>query len=189
MASIPTFTTERLVLRELIGSDTAAYKKHFVDYEVIRNLSDRVPWPYPDDGVETFLRDMVFPRQNKDRWMWAICLREDPENLIGAVELWRDGKPENRAFWLGREYWGKGYMTEAVEPVMDYAFNELGFETLVFSNAVGNSRSGRVKEKTGARFLRREAAAFVDPAFVERELYMLSKNEWQAFKAARERDC
>lgn len=184
---IPTFTTQRLVLRQLVESDTAAYKRHFIDYEVIRHLSDRVPWPYPADGVETFLRDMVFPRQGHDRWMWAICLREAPDSLIGAVELWRKGSPENRAFWLGRDYWGKGYMTEAVEPVIDHAFEALGFETLVFSNAVGNTRSGRVKEKTGARFIRKEPAAFVDPALTEHEVYELTKDAWRAFKEARVR--
>jgi hypothetical protein len=40
-------------------------------------------------------------------------------------------------------------MTEAVSPIMDYALEVLGFDRLIFSNAVGNERSRRVKEKTG----------------------------------------
>jgi ribosomal-protein-alanine N-acetyltransferase len=69
-------------------------------------------------------------------------------------------------------------MTEAVEPITDYAFGQLGFEKLVFTNAVGNPRSGRVKEKMGARLVGRVPARFVDPAFTEHEIYELTKNEW-----------
>ena len=39
-------------------------------------------------------------------------------------------------------------MTEAVVPVMDHAFNNLGFEKMVLANDLGNDRSRRVKEKT-----------------------------------------
>ena len=56
----------------------------------------------------------------------------------------------------------------------------LGFEVLVFANAVGNLRSRRIKEKTGARLLRTEPAEFVDPSFKDREIWELSKSEWTA---------
>ena len=178
----PTFATARLVLRELSLSDAPAYERHFVDYEVIRNLSSAVPWPYPEGGVLEYIRDNVVPNQGLDRWVWAIALKESPSELIGAVDLWRKGRPEHRGFWLGRSFWGRGYMTEAVEPVMDYAFGPLGFEKLVLTNAVGNSRSGRVKEKTGARLIGRRSTSFVDPALTESEDWEITKEEWGAFK-------
>jgi len=77
---------------------------------------------------------------------------------------------------------GKG-VTEAVFPITDYAFDSLGFERLFFSNAVGNEKSRRVKEKTGARFLRTEPAKFVNPSYTEREIWELSKDEWRAFRS------
>lgn len=187
MSTIPIFYTARLTLREITESDIPAYEKYFIDYNVIRNLSAVVPWPYPEGGVLDFLSTQIFPRQGKDRWAWAITLKENPDELIGAVDLWRDGKPENRGFWLAHKFWGNGYMTEAVEPVMDYAFNSLGFEKLVFSNAVGNNRSARVKEKTGAKLLRREPARFVDPTFTEHDIYELSKEDWIKCKIGRTR--
>jgi ribosomal-protein-alanine N-acetyltransferase len=73
-------------------------------------------------------------------------------------------------------------MTEAVVPVMDYAFAELGFKKLVFCNAVGNIRSRRVKEKTGARLVRREPASFRNPDYKEREVWELTGEEWRAFR-------
>jgi RimJ/RimL family protein N-acetyltransferase len=76
-------------------------------------------------------------------------------------------------------------MTEAVFPVMDYAFDVLGFERLFFSNALGNERSRRVKEKTGARFLRTEPGKFVNPLYTEREIWELTRDQWREFKSQR----
>ena len=100
--------------------------------------------------------------------------------MIGVIDIWRPGTPDNRGFWLGKQFWGRGIMSEALAPVMSYAFTRLGFEKMVFSNAVGNGRSRRIKEKAGARFLRCEPYAFVDPAYTEREIWELTKADWHA---------
>jgi len=183
MANLPAFTTERLILRGLTEADAPAYEKNFVDYEVISQLAFAVPWPYPAGGVLDYIRHQIIPRQGNDRWVWGILVKEQPSEIIGVVDLWRSGTPENRGFWLGRKYWGKGIMTEAVFPVMDYAFDVLGFESLFFSNALGNERSRRVKEKTGARFLRTEPGKFVNPLYTEREIWELTKPLWREFKS------
>ena len=179
MTAISTFTTERLLLRGVLLSDAAAYQKNFADCEVIKYLSSAVPWPYPENGAEFFIKNIVLPNQGKDRWNWGIFLKENPSELVGAVELFRPGKPENRGFWLAKKHWGKGYMTEAVRPVMDYAFTNLGFEKMVFANAVENTKSRRVKEKTGARFLEVKPANFVNPEITHSEYWELTKEEWQ----------
>ena len=72
-------------------------------------------------------------------------------------------------------------MTEAVKPVTDYAFDVLGFEKLILANAVGNPASRRLKENTGAAFLRTEPATYVNPRYTEREVWELTKRCWKAF--------
>ncbi len=182
MDNLPTFETERLILRAPTYENINSYEKHFIDYEVIGPLSSAVPWPYPKSGVQDFLDKVIFPNQGKDQWFWGLFEKTNPDEIIGAVHLWRKGGPENRGFWLGRKFWGKGYMTEAVEPVVDYAFTSLGFEKLVFANALGNTRSRRVKEKMGARLIELRPASFVDPKFTQHEIWEFSKSEWLAQK-------
>lgn len=182
MGTIPSFRTERLILREVVESDVPAYTRYFVDYWVIRTLAAHVPWPYPKDGVREYLTTQVLPKQGNNKWVWAITLKENPEELIGVIDLWRPGTPENRGFWLGHKFWGRGYMTEAVKPVLDYAFDELGFQKLIFANAVENTRSGRVKIKTGAKLIGKKTSVFVDPALKEQELYELAAADWKLFK-------
>jgi len=178
----PQFQTDRLLLRSVQLTDAPAYTRHFVDYEVIRNLSAKVPWPYPDDGVVDFINSVILPTQGISRWDWGLFLKDAPNELIGGIALWRTPSPENRGFWLGRQHWGQGLMTEAVVPVMDFAFADLGFESLYFSNALGNQRSRRIKEKTGARLLRTEPAEFVDPKFTQHEIWQLDKPDWLTFR-------
>lgn len=70
-------------------------------------------------------------------------------------------------------------MTEALKPITDYAFDVLGFESLTFSNAVGNLRSRRIKEKQGAQFLGIRPGRFVDPALTEQEVWRLESSQWK----------
>jgi [ribosomal protein S5]-alanine N-acetyltransferase len=177
MVPVPTIATKRLLLKPLSLADIPSYERHFVDYEVIRHLSAVVPWPYPKGGVGEYLQK-VLPLQGISRWSWGLSLKENPTGIIGCVELWRPGTPENRGFWLGRKYWGRGLMGEAVLPILDFAFQDLVFQKLVFTNAVGNERSRRIKEKTGARLIEVRPAKFVDPTYTEHEIWELEKGEW-----------
>jgi RimJ/RimL family protein N-acetyltransferase len=179
MTNIPTLETDRLLLKEVALAHIADYEKYFIDYEVVQHLSGAVPWPYPENGIESFIKNVIVPQQGKDKWVWGIFLKTNPDELIGVVDLWRDGKPENRGFWLGRKFWGNGFMTEATEKVTEYAFTELGFEKLTFSNAVGNLRSRRVKEKTGAVLIGVEPAEFVRKDYKEHEIWELTKDAWE----------
>jgi ribosomal-protein-alanine N-acetyltransferase len=176
---LPIFKTKRLILKPLELKDTPFYQKNFGDYEVIKNLSSQVPWPYPEGSAEYFIKELVLPRQGKDRWVWGIFEKINPEEIIGVVDLWREPVPENRGFWLARKHWGKGYMTEAVTPITNYAFDDLGFDKLYLSNAPENLKSRRVKEKQGATFLEIRPAKFVNPDWKETELWELTKVNWK----------
>jgi RimJ/RimL family protein N-acetyltransferase len=181
---IPALVTERLILRGVTEADADAYERHFVDYEVIRHLSAEVPWPYPADGVRSFIRDVIVPVQGHDRWIWGLH-RKDAEGVIGAIDLRRDSERKNRGFWLGRAFWGNGYMTEAVSCINDFAFETLGFERLTFANAVGNEASRKIKVKTGARFVGVAPGKFVDAAYTQQEMWELTKEQWLAWRRTR----
>ncbi len=187
MGQVPELVTNRLILRGPTAADIPSYERHFVDWEVVRHLSSGVPWPYPEGGIEDFMLTKIIPRQGQDRWFWGLFLKDRPDELIGGIELWREGRPEHRGFWLGHAFWGRGLMTEAATAVTDCAFDVLGFEILIFSNAQGNVRSRRVKEKTGARLLYTEPAGFHDPNYCEHEIWELTKEDWRAYRSQGDR--
>lgn len=175
----PTFFTDRLTLRPTIEADAPAIQQRFADYEVIRWLSRGVPWPYPEGAALQFIREQILPNQGRDRWTWSLHLH-DEEGAIGVVDLWREGRPEHRGFWLGRAFWGLGLMTEALAPITDYAFDALGFEELILNNARDNRRSHNVKAGSGAELIEVRPGAFVDPSLTEAEIWRLTKAAWRA---------
>ena len=70
----------------------------------------------------------------------------------------------------------------AESKISERFLHHLGFEKLIFANAVGNDRSGRVKEKTGAIYIENKPAKFVNPKYTENEIWELTKENWMKLK-------
>ena len=70
--------------------------------------------------------------------------------IMGACGFVTGGKetPE-LGYWLGVDYWGKGYATEALHALIDYAFTEFDHAALQAGARVTNPASRRVLEKCG----------------------------------------
>ena len=83
--------------------------------------------------------------------VFTITTRADAQ-LIGAVGL-REIDTEHcqaeMGFWIGVEWWGRGYVTEAAKKVIAYAFQELKLNRIYAHHMVRNPASGRVLEKVG----------------------------------------
>lgn len=186
MGLIDTLLTPRLILEPLAMRHAESYERNFVDYEVIRHLSAAVPWPYPEGGVADYISTVIEPRQGEGHWHWALALRDAPEEVIGSVGLWRKGTPEHRGFWLARAHWGKGLMSEATHAVNDHAFDVLGFEELLLSNALGNERSRNVKARRGAELIGTREMTFVDPVYTQTETWRLTKAHWLTWRKDRD---
>jgi ribosomal-protein-alanine N-acetyltransferase len=64
-----TIQTQRLILRPLAVSDAPAIQRHFNNWNIIQNLASVVPWPYPDDGAATFIKQQLEKIASKsERW-------------------------------------------------------------------------------------------------------------------------
>jgi RimJ/RimL family protein N-acetyltransferase len=138
LGPIPTFQTRRLILTPLELTDAPAIQRLFPHWEVVRYLDSRVPWPYPDDGALTYVRDQALPAIAAGReWHWMIRITEGPAQCIGSISLY-DQPGNNRGFWLAPQWQGKGYMREACEAINAYWFEALERPVMRVPKAVGN---------------------------------------------------
>jgi RimJ/RimL family protein N-acetyltransferase len=152
----PTLQTLRLILRPLAVSDAPAIQRHFNNWNIIRNLASTVPWPYPDDGAETFIKlQLEKIAAGEEIYLWALVLRSGDGQAIGNIHFRprADSPKGNRGFWIAEAYWNGGLMTEAIISVNDFAFRTLGIASFYVCNAASNAASRRVKQKTGADFV------------------------------------
>jgi len=175
---IPTLTTGRLVLRPLGLADADALQALFPRWEIVRYLTNHVPWPYPPDGALTFLRDSVLPGvQRGTEWHWSIRLQTAPEQLIGSIGL-MDRPGDNRGFWLDPAWQGQGLMTEASDAVTDFWFETLERPVLRVMKAVANVRSRRVSERAGMRVVETLERDFVSGCLTT-EVFEITREEWR----------
>ena len=156
MFQTPRIETQRLILRPLALSDAPAIQRHFNNWNVIKTLATVVPWPYPEDGAESFIkRELDKIAAGEESYQWVLVLRAGDGEAIGNINFRprADGRKGNRGFWLAEPWWNQGLMTEAIAAVNDFAFLTLGLDHFHVCNAPSNVGSRRVKQKTGAEFV------------------------------------
>ena len=171
----PGLTTARLTLRPYRLDDAMRVLELLNDYDVSRMLAP-VAYPYTRELADEWVSGAIWDKQDLH---WAL---DDGDGFIGTVSLGykRDDDPQT-GFWLGRRYWGKGYMTEAVHAVIDWAFSVRDDARLVSYAFVDNRGSQRVHEKAG--FIPGDVVSHNSAArgeAVDAISYSLARSDWQA---------
>ena len=180
----PDGETHRLILRPVTLADASRIQELFPQWEIVRYLKDRVPWPYPANGARQFLEQIALPQTERgEAWHWALCLKSDPAQLIGSLNL-RTGRDEHRGFWLGLPWQGRGLMSEACAWANDFWFDTLAFPLLRVTKAAANLASRRISQKQGMRLVGVQEKNYVSGR-LSSEIWEITGEEWRAWKAAR----
>lgn len=144
--------TERLYLRYIREEDTQRIFDCWASKpEVTRYLT----W-YPHESVEQTRQIMagwLNDYRKPDCMRWGIELRETGE-LIGMIDVvgYDAGNPVI-GYCSGPDYWGNGYMTEALRAVTQELFAQ-GYAEIVIEAVAENIGSNRVIEKAGFTYTR-----------------------------------
>jgi RimJ/RimL family protein N-acetyltransferase len=179
LISTPVLETARLILKPLELSDADSIQALFPQWEIVRYLTTKIPWPYPLDGALTWCRDSVLPAVARgEEWMWTLRLKSEPSRLIGIIGL-RMEEGNNRGFWVGVPWQGQRLMTEASEVVTDYWFNTLKFPVMRVPKAAVNPASRRISERQGMRIIAVEERDYVGGRFPT-EVWEITSDEWNA---------
>jgi RimJ/RimL family protein N-acetyltransferase len=138
--SIPVLETARLLLRAPCHEDVKAIVALANDRRIAENTA-RIPHPYEAADAEQF----IAAANRRDGEASFVVMRGDV--LIGACGVDPRAEGVEIGYWLGVHYWGRGFATEAVRAVIDYAFGDLEHESLQAGARVSNPASRRVLEK------------------------------------------
>lgn len=144
--------TLRLTLRHWREADAPSLYEYAKDPQV----GPIAGWP-PHMSIEDSLSKIHTVLSGPE--CYAICERGS-DRPIGAAELMLNGhtdmtdRPDEceLGYWLGRPFWGRGYMTEAAGALVSRGFEELGMERIWCGYYEGNSRSARVQQKLGFEY-------------------------------------
>jgi len=142
--------TARLILRPWRDSDLSLFAEQNADPVVMRYLVGPLTRQQSDDYVAQAVRHLAETGYCK----WAV---EAPgvAPFIGAVGLSRvkfdaSFTPAVEVAWrLHRNYWGRGYATEAARAAIADGFTRIGLNEIVALTTLGNTASQRVMERLG----------------------------------------
>jgi RimJ/RimL family protein N-acetyltransferase len=145
--------TARLVLRSLRADDDARLFELFANWNVVRFLSSP-PWPYSREDAHAFVQLRIPPEQT-DSITRAITL---DGTLIGSIDVIakpaseiQRGRGYNLGYWLGQQFWGRGYMSEAARGFVAHFFAARSDDVLYSGAFTENAASLRIQEKLGFR--------------------------------------
>ena len=146
------FETERLILRRWKESDAESLYEYAGDPDV----GPVAGWPAHQSIEES--RDVI-RNVLSGKEAYAVCLKTDGK-AIGTVELKLNGHTDmterddecELGYWLGKPFWGQGFMPEAVKEMLRHAFEDIGMTKVWVGYYEGNTKSKRVQEKVGFRY-------------------------------------
>ena len=171
--------TAHLLLRPFMTGDAPAMFRNWTsDPMVTRYLS----WQ-PHDSLahtEKVLSDWLRCYGSDSYYHWGIAYEGE---LVGAISVvrWNEANEEAElGYCLSRRFWGRGIMTEALQRVMRYLFDTVGFHRIVAKHAVANGASGRVMRKAGLRFegIHAEAYKQAEGSYLDLAQYAAVSGVW-----------
>ena len=144
----PTLNTERLFLRPLFLADSARIQELAGNWAVAKTTLS-IPHPYKDGMAEKWILSLKDVWNIKSGVVYGVLLKADKE-IIGVVSLVSImGKKAELGYWIGEQYWGEGYCTEATEALMQLASKQLQITNFVAEHLTENPASGKVMLKLG----------------------------------------
>ena len=146
----PRLSTERLLLRAFVATDAAAVERLAGEWKVAETTLN-IPHPYPPGAAAEWIASQEPAWESGDRLTLAICDAGAPDEVIGAISLAVNAEHARGelGYWIGTEYWGRGYATEAARALVAFGFDHLRLNRIQARHFARNPASGRVLQKAG----------------------------------------
>lgn len=146
--------TDRLILRRYVIEDAdAMYKNWASDSDVTKFLT----WQ-PHSSVEVsrgIIENWLKEYSDEKYYQWAIVLKDNGNEPIGdisVVHMNEDISMVHIGYCLGRAWWRRGIMSEALKAVMDFMFDTVEVNRVESRHDPMNPNSGKVMQKCGMKY-------------------------------------
>ncbi|MEO0549030.1 MAG: GNAT family N-acetyltransferase [Pseudomonadota bacterium] len=137
--------TQRLRLRPPKHNDAEAVTALMSEKDISWNLG-RAPYPYALHDAVDWIAQTAKARTEGTEYSLVI---ERAGEVIGSCGVSLHFGQWELGYWIGKPYWGNGYVTEAARAVMDWAKNTLNADKFMAGHYTDNAASGTVLKKLG----------------------------------------
>ncbi|MCC3411046.1 MULTISPECIES: GNAT family protein [unclassified Microcoleus] len=179
LANLPIIETERLLLRKITLNDAS----DMFEYASNPEVSEYTMWSTHTSIEDTkyFLKSLTKMYKRKELVDWGIVHKAEKKFIgtCGYVEWSMTHSRAEIGYALSARYWREGYMSEAVNAIIEFGFREMLLNRIVGRCEVNNIASARVMEKVGMQLegiLRQQL--FVKGRYWDLKIYSLLREEF-----------
>ena len=146
------FKTERLRMRRFTLEDAMDVTNICNNYNVHKSTLS-LPYPYPVECAVDWISKQEDWFANEVRYEFAVCDKVTG-TLYGIIGLSHDKTNQNGecGYLMGESYWGKGYGTEALQAIIQFAFTTKNYHKVWARHFASNPASGRMMQKVGMNY-------------------------------------
>jgi ribosomal-protein-alanine N-acetyltransferase len=173
---------ERITLREFQPEDAEARWAYVADPQVSRYQS----WTYLADleACKKMLLSDIAEAKSDSRKVYLLAAELDGK-VIGEAGLVLGPAKDSKCsifYTMKREYWDRGYATEAARMVVRFAFETLNLHRVSATVNTENASSAKITHKLGMQHegQMREASKLFNGQWGDSDLYSLLRQEWEA---------
>ncbi|OOQ61095.1 GNAT family N-acetyltransferase [Mucilaginibacter pedocola] len=145
----PTLLTARLTMRELNFDDADALFTLRTDPDVLKYID--INQPKAIEAVYDWIKMILGIHEKNEGVMWALSLQGSTE-MIGSIGIWNINKQHHRAevgYMLSPLHQGKGFMQEALNEAIAYAFGHINLHSVEANLNPDNIASINLLERCG----------------------------------------
>ena len=181
LSRFPEIETKRLILRRFGIADALGYLELRSNEEAMRYM-DRPYFDTKEEAKEA-IKKMHQEFRNKEGIWWALADKRNNKFMgyVGFKDINQKDKSAEIGYVLHPDYWASGWMTEAVDAVLDFVFNELNLHRVAGNINPSNEASRGILLKFG---FQREAYFREDyyfaGKFLDSEIYGLLASEFES---------
>lgn len=178
-----TLKTTRLLLRPFCLSDAQAM---FDNWASDSDVTKFMMWPTHKsvEVTQNILQSWMPLYEKPDYYHWVITLDSVPIGTVGLFILNEKAGVGDLGYCLSKKWWKHGIMSEAVQAVIDFAFETVGFERIEAHHSVDNPGSGGVMKKCGMLYEGHMRKKYLSTrgVFEDCDLYAILKEDWERNK-------
>ena len=147
--SIPEIQSARLVFRFITESDL----EDIFEYAKNPKITEYLCWDYHKNKQDTlnFISQTNQSYSNSNDLVFGIILK-NKQKLIGSIGMHKINHIHSSCelgYVINDKFWNKGYMTESVQTIVKFGFNELKLNRIIARIRLANITSQKVLEKNG----------------------------------------
>lgn len=137
--------TERLIISPVTEKDFEDICEYGCDEEVGQYM---IYWPKTEEEIREFISNCTFSMSSENPMWYEFAIRlKANSKVIGNISLIIKDSEAEIGWISNKKYWNNGYMSEAVNEVINNVFNNLHIDRIVATCTDKNIGSYRVMEK------------------------------------------